>query len=125
MYFCKVMPILVMSVGAEILEPGQKIAFGSLPILKISCISINSLPKVQMKISNPDTNITLFTSRTNHNSNTDQECDTHVCRGRISVDLTPGYAYWNNLTSVVCTATSLNSIVSTEIFIDFNSKIII
>ncbi len=38
-----------------------------------------------------------------------QQCDPYVCRSRLSVNLTPGYAFWNNVRSVTCISVELES----------------
>ena len=105
----------------QLLALSSNISFGSQPNILITCLAVNSRPKIDLKILDPITLVSL-TNRLNKV----EICDSfQVCQTSISVQLTPGYAYFNNLKSIACQATNsttpyeINS-VTTSFSLDFN-----
>ena len=50
-----------------------------------------------------------------------QQCDPYVGRSRLSVNLTPGYSFWNNVRSVTCMSVELESdkiLVEKKVFLE-------
>ena len=82
----------------------QQISFGNSSQLIISCTSINSRPLVDIKIFNPKTNMSLPSIPSSAISpnplifcSSDGNCITS-----LKIKLTPGYAGFNNISSLAC-----------------------
>jgi hypothetical protein len=86
-------------VNGKILNTGDKISFGILSSLNITCAALNSNPRVDIQIFDPKTKIPLIS-----NENPYHKCNSYVCQTQLTVILTPGYAFWNNLSQIQCTA---------------------
>lgn len=120
--FLPVRPLLFVSIRNEIIGPESAISFGSYQYLTVTCTAFNARPRAQIQVLNPDTGVPLL-SVPGQSYRPHQECDAYVCRSRLSVNLTPGYAYWNNISSIVCRSVELESekvLVENRIFLDFN-----
>ena len=91
-----------MSFNNKKLAPNQNISFGTSTQLTILCTAINSRPRVNLKIFNPITNISLPLLPSTFNSpNPLVYCSSDGnCVASLRVKLTPGYAGVYNLNNL-------------------------
>jgi hypothetical protein len=101
----------------------SNISFGSLDLITLTCQAVNSLPSINLQVVDMNSGIKLpLVKSTQLKPNPFQICDSfNVCQSLISVQLTPGFAYFNNIKNIVCSAfnTALNTTV-TSISLDLN-----
>lgn len=100
------LPVLRMSVNSRTQLTSNPISFGTSTQLTLVCTAINSRPNVALNLFNVRNNVTLTLAPSRNNiANPFSSCDSNnLCLSSLTVTLTPGYAFWNNVTQVACSA---------------------
>ena len=99
---------MYVSLNNKLLAPSSVISFGNASTLLITCLSVNSRPRVNLIIYDSTSSAAIDIS--SQQASKIEVCDSfEFCQTSVSVMLTPGYTYFNNIKSIACLANNLTS----------------